>query len=401
MKKSGGGATSSGFRGVCLVMAVIIVLSIQAAAAAAVGGDGGGNQLQQLNLRASPVYVLGDSTLDVGNNNDLPGKDVFRANRPYYGVDYLPGFLRPTGRFSNGYNVADYISRKLGLAKSPPAYMSLVGPLNFTLVLSALTDGVSFASGGAGILDSTNVGQCIPLSAQMRNMEATRAAMAAKVGDRTVADLFSRSFFLLGVGNNDMFVFATANSNATPTQVAAFYSALAGNYSDAITGLYRMGARKFGVINVGLVGCVPLMRLQSPAGDCSRGLNSLAAGFNSALASLLAGLASRLPGFTYSLADSFGFAEEAFADPAASGYRSVDTACCGGGRLGAERECERGCSLCSDRDQVAFFDRIHPCQRACMLSANAYFDGPAQYTKPINFKQLASARSSSAPWATA
>jgi hypothetical protein len=54
------------------------------------------------------VFVLGDSTLDVGNNNHLLGKDVPRADKPFYGVDF-PGGPNPTGRFSNGYNIADFI----------------------------------------------------------------------------------------------------------------------------------------------------------------------------------------------------------------------------------------------------------------------------------------------------
>ena len=52
--------------------------------------------------------MFGDSLLDVGNNNYLPGAGVPRANVPYYGVDF-PGGARPTGRFSNGYNVADLV----------------------------------------------------------------------------------------------------------------------------------------------------------------------------------------------------------------------------------------------------------------------------------------------------
>jgi hypothetical protein len=48
---------------------------------------------------------------------------------------------------------------KLGFKKSPPAYLSLLqGPAaaaNLTLAIKALTGGVSFASGGAGVLDST------------------------------------------------------------------------------------------------------------------------------------------------------------------------------------------------------------------------------------------------------
>ena len=61
-----------------------------------------------IHLRPPALYVLGDSTLDVGNNNYLPGADVRRANRRYYGVDF-PGF--PAGRFSNGYNTADFVGK--------------------------------------------------------------------------------------------------------------------------------------------------------------------------------------------------------------------------------------------------------------------------------------------------
>jgi len=56
------------------------------------------------------IFVFGDGALDVGNNNDLTGGEIgdpSRANHPYYGVDYPGG--QPTGRFSNGYNIADFI----------------------------------------------------------------------------------------------------------------------------------------------------------------------------------------------------------------------------------------------------------------------------------------------------
>ena len=76
-----------------------------------------------------------------------------------------------------------------------------------------------------------------------------------------------------------------------------------------------MGARKFAITNLGLLGCVPALRALDPAGACVDGLNQLAAGFNDALRSLLAGLAPRLPGLVYSLADSFGFTRDALADP--------------------------------------------------------------------------------------
>jgi len=57
--------------------------------------------------RPPAMYVFGSSILDIGNNNYLLGPAVDRANHPYNGVDF-PGSI-PTGRFSNGYNIADYV----------------------------------------------------------------------------------------------------------------------------------------------------------------------------------------------------------------------------------------------------------------------------------------------------
>jgi hypothetical protein len=80
-----------------------------------------------------------------------------------------------------------------------------------------------------------------------------------------------------------------------------------------------MGARKFGIINVGLLGCVPAVRALNSTGACNDGLNLLAAGFDDALKSLLAGLAAKLPGLVYSIADSYGLTQVTFANPQASG----------------------------------------------------------------------------------
>nr|CAB3471476.1 unnamed protein product [Digitaria exilis] len=275
------------------------------------------------------VYVFGDSILDVGNNNHLPGEGVPRSDHPYYGVDFPGG---ATGRWSNGYNLADLVAMAMGFKRSPPGYLSL------TRRSSRLVGrGVNYASGGAGILDSTFAGMNIPLSKQVRNFGVTRAQMVTNLGATTANDLLSKSLFLIAIGTNDMAAFAaTQQQQQQSGDVAAFYRSLISNYSTTITELYGMGARKLGVLNVGQIGCAPLERAQSPTGACS------AAGFDDAVRSLLVRLGSgddhqqhqRLRGLAYSLGDLYGLMQATIADPGAAWLSNVDDACCGGGLSG-------------------------------------------------------------------
>ena len=54
------------------------------------------------------MFVFGDSLVDVGNNNHLARCNAScRADYPRYGVDHP--CHSPTGRFSNGYNLADLL----------------------------------------------------------------------------------------------------------------------------------------------------------------------------------------------------------------------------------------------------------------------------------------------------
>ncbi|KAM0898448.1 hypothetical protein ACQ4PT_021925 [Festuca glaucescens] len=201
-----------------------------------------------------------------------------------------------------------------------------------------------------------DAGNTIPLSKQLSYFRSTKAEMEGRAGSHAISSLLSRSFFLIGVGSNDMFVFAAAPDD----DAAAFYGSLIASYSAAITDLYRMGARKFGIINVGMIGCVPRVRVLHATGACNDGLNQLAAGFDSALSSLLPTLA----------------ATACRASP-----------CCGGGRLGAETDCLPNSMLCADRGHFVFWDRVHACQHAGELTAAAYYDG-GLFTAPLTFKQF-------------
>lgn len=89
-------------------------------------------------------------------------------------------------------------------------------------------------------------------------------------------------------------------------------------YNNTFTVLHGMGARKFGIINMGLIGRLPSVQMSRCSGDAS-GLNRRAAEFNAALGTILANLATKLHRFRYSLADFYGFSNTNFANPSATG----------------------------------------------------------------------------------
>nr|POE83001.1 gdsl esterase/lipase [Quercus suber] len=94
------------------------------------------------------MFIFGDSLVDVGNNNHLKFS-LNKADFPHYGIDF-PDKVS-TGSFCNGKNAADFLAEKVGLPTSPP-YLSMISSKSNENFLN----GVSFASGGAGILDNTD-----------------------------------------------------------------------------------------------------------------------------------------------------------------------------------------------------------------------------------------------------
>ncbi|CAN4076447.1 unnamed protein product [Withania somnifera] len=97
----------------------------------------------QTKCNIQSVYQLGDSLADAGNVIRTPGASIiFRADRAPYGETF---FRRPTGRFSNGRVITDFVSQSFKLPF-----------LNAYLDRGAsFTQGVNFAVAGATALDTS------------------------------------------------------------------------------------------------------------------------------------------------------------------------------------------------------------------------------------------------------
>ena len=159
----------------------------------------------------------------------------------------------------------------------------------------------------------------ISLKEQVDSFAATRAGLKALLGGRKPLNNFlSKSLFLIGVGTMDLlpccnfYISFPLRDNKTEVEH------LIGMYNNTLTALHGMGARKFGIINVGLIGRLPSVQMSRYSGD-ARGLNRRAAEFNAALGTILSNLATKLHRFRYSLADFYGFSNTTFGNPSASG----------------------------------------------------------------------------------
>nr|CAB3449654.1 unnamed protein product [Digitaria exilis] len=150
------------------------------------------------------LFVIGDSTADVGTNNYLG--TLARADREPYGRDF--DTHRPTGRFSNGRIPVDYLAERLGLPFVPPyleqnmrAGAAGVGVAQ----IDGMIQGVNYASAAAGIISSSgsDLGMHVSLTQQVQQVEDTYEQLSLALGEAAAANLFKRSVFFVSIGSND------------------------------------------------------------------------------------------------------------------------------------------------------------------------------------------------------
>lgn len=67
--------------------------------------------------------------------------------------------------------------------------------------------------------------------------------------------------------------------------------------------LYNLGARKFAIAGLGLMGCIPSILAQSSTGSCSQEVNQLVMPFNANVKTMLNNLNANLPGSKFIFID--------------------------------------------------------------------------------------------------
>ncbi|XP_031128549.1 GDSL esterase/lipase 1-like [Ipomoea triloba] len=332
------------------------------------------------------MFVFGDSLYDAGNNNYINTTNDFKANFRPYGETSFPD---PTGRFADGLLIPDHIAKFANKPEFVKPYLAIKKQNG------RFSNGVNFASAGAGSLDGTNAGLVISLKPQLGYFKKVSQQLKQEMGIIKSKRLLSNAVYMFSIGSNDYSTFITNSTllnSYTPNQ---YVDMVVGNMSTVFQEIYKEGGRKFAILSVGAIGCVPSARaanFQPGSSECLEILQTLAKSHNEALQKLLKNLATKLRGFKYSYFDYFQSAIDTISNPSANGFTEVKDACCGSGKFRGDPSCggQRGMTvfeLCPDVNNFLFWDYNHPTEKANKLSATLMWD-TSPYVTPNNVKSF-------------
>ncbi|XP_039139587.1 GDSL esterase/lipase At4g28780-like [Dioscorea cayenensis subsp. rotundata] len=322
------------------------------------------------------MYLFGSSVLDMGTNNYLTGGA--KGNYYPYGIDYPGG--EATGRFSNGKNAADFLVEMVGVP-SPKPSLSIS---NKSDMVEEFLKGVNFASGGSGVLNTTNPAYCMTLSQQIGLFNEMVEKTIDKIGPMETYEQMKRSYIVVNIGNNDISI--AAGTGVDPEEYA---SLLITTLKPHLQNIYNIGGRRFVIISSGAQGCLP--RARTATGGCSEETNKMAKAYNTKLASLMKTLQSEanFGPLYYSYFDLIAGHELLNAKRESLGFTEGVVACCGTGAFnGSAYRCGPGTVPCDNRANHIYWDNVHYTERFTGLLMKLAFYGSSPYVEPINVNEL-------------
>lgn len=332
---------------------------------------------------ARAFFVFGDSLVDNGNNNYLA--TTARADSPPYGIDYPTH--RPTGRFSNGYNIPDLISQHMGTEATLP-YLSP------ELTGQRLLVGANFASAGIGILNDTGIqfANIIRISQQLAYFQQYQQRVSSLIGASQTKKLVNQALVLITLGGNDFvnnYFLVPYSARSRQYAIHDYVPYLISEYRKILQKLYDLGARRVIVTGTGPMGCVPAeLGMRSRDGNCVPVLQQAANLFNPQLVQMINGLNNKIGKHVFIAANAQQMHMDFISDPQAFGFVSSKVACCGQGPNNGIGLCTQASNLCTNRNLYSFWDPFHPSEKANKIIVQQIMSGSTQYMHPMNLSTI-------------
>ncbi|PWA60262.1 SGNH hydrolase-type esterase superfamily protein [Artemisia annua] len=313
--------------------------------------------------KPSALFVFGDSTVDAGNNNFI--RTMMKSNFPPYGRDFVNHV--PTGRFTNGRLVSDFIASYTGVKDIVPAY------LDPTLGIEDLMTGVTFASAGTGFDPMTaTLSSVISFEQQMEYFKEYKSKIEMLIGKESTLELITKAVFMISAGTNDFIVnyygLGEAVDQYIYPNVTSYSNFLFQNVENFIKELINQGARKIAMVGLPPMGCLPeVITLNKDAAThgrkCVEQMLSVAIEYNIILENKLKAMQTADTKLYYAdiykpILDMIQFGESKL------GFEEVSTGCCGSGYIEAAMLCNINSPICDDASKYVFWDSVHPTERA-------------------------------------
>ncbi|KAF9600783.1 hypothetical protein IFM89_012522, partial [Coptis chinensis] len=326
------------------------------------------------------IFAFGDSILDAGNNHFIKNSTV-QADFPPYGQSF---FHHPTGRFTNGRTVVDFISQYLSIDLQKPTLEAEMEIVNGTRK-DYPSNGVNFASAGSGVLNLTN--KDLGVMSIQDQLQLFKDSIKL---NKTNASLVQHSLFLFESGSNDIFNFFLYFDPKLDPE--AFVQAMLAEVQTFIEEIYRLGARRIAIFSLGPVGCVParVNLAEAPIPRCYGKMNKMVKSYNVGLENLVKDMPIKYPGTVGVYGAIYNIVQLFNSDPKRYGFSNTTSACCGAGTLGGFVQCGTGeFKMCENPNEFLFWDYFHPSEHSYKLISKALWAGKRSRIRPYNLKQFA------------
>ncbi|KAG8366699.1 hypothetical protein BUALT_Bualt17G0106600 [Buddleja alternifolia] len=326
------------------------------------------------------IFIFGDSIFDAGNNH-YNKNCTSQADFLPYGSTF---FHHPTGRFTNGRTVPDFISEFIGIPFQK-SFMEIEIDIRNGTRNGYPLNGINFASGGSGVLRATNnYSGSTPLQVQVQQFETL---VEQNHIDRKP---IQKSLFFLESGSNDI---ANYFNPFDPPKLTpdAYIESMVSEVHNFLDTIYKLGARRVALFGLGPVGCVPARTLLPGATvtKCYGKVNKMVKNYNMGLENLVKEIPSKYHGAVGVYGAVYNTVQHFRANPKRYGFVDVESACCGYGTLGGEMQCgKEGYKMCKNPNQYLFWDFLHPSERTYMLVSKALWAGKHSKIRPFNLKTL-------------
>ncbi|KAK1402400.1 acetylajmalan esterase-like [Heracleum sosnowskyi] len=306
------------------------------------------------------IYQLGASFSDTGNR--VVEDPMIASSRLPYGEST---FLGPTGRYSDGLLVIDYIALAAGLPLLNPY---LKDDANFS-------HGVNFAVGGATALPANNFrvnGTNSSLGVQLEWM-SDHFASQRNTDMHSSPRSLNNALFLVGeIGRNDYY-FASIEGK-TIEEARLMVPQVAEIIKNAVRRVVDFGAAQVIVPGVFPLGCIPSFQLtdfksndESGEDQCARELNDFTEFHNEYLQQTLIALQEENPHTTIVYADYYNAFKWLLQNAPNLGFDAASElkGCCGNVGDSLINGCgSSNVRVCSNPDRYISWDGVHFTQRA-------------------------------------